>query len=1335
MSTASLWYYARDRQRVGPLDWTALRQLAHSGQLRPTDMVLLDGTRQWQQAATVPDLFPAPVAFPDTMMPSAAHLAVTLPEPPPTPAAPLATIVAVPPQKTTASGLPVIPNHEVLEELGRGGMGVVYRARHIPLNRDVALKMVLAGTQAGAEALARFKAEAEAVARLQHPNIVQVHETGTQDGLPWFSLEFCAGGNLDQRLAGQPLPVRQAAELAETLARAIHHAHQSHVVHRDLKPANILLVSGGGGNAQDQDGMVTTTHYSPLTTHQLKITDFGLAKLCDAEEGRTRSGVIMGTPAYMAPEQAAGRTREIGPPCDVYALGAILYEMLTGRPPFNGAGAMEVVARVLAEEPLSPRQIDRAIPRDMETICLKCLEKLPGRRYTSARELADDLRRFLNHEPIQARPVSRPERLWRWCRRKPALAGAGALGILATVVLLALMINLRSAARQRGREREESGRLVEMAEGMTAARQFRAARAPLLQAQTLLRQHDESDPLREQVETALAGVDTRVRCEDFLTDAREAEYHLLGALWAGLAGDGSERIHPTLSRRGADLGRGVELARKGLRSIGLLEATSSLAHLKQQGLDEGEVRPIQRWASELFLLLALASERTAEGLDPGKRKPSLDEALGHLNRAGELDSRSPEVFRTRARILRLLGRVQPAQADEERARKLSAATFLDHHLRAGRWHRASEWTRAVAAYQAALAQRPDEYWTLFRLAKCLENLRQLTAAEALFRSCIALRPEDPTAYNNRGCVLLSQRKWDLAVEVFEAALSKDPDYALAYSNLMLAHAERKQVSEAEKVYQRYLEHHRADPVERSRALVSLGLAYDRAGQPEKALARYDAAVTADPRNALAHRNRAVVLGDLGRRPEAEAAIRRAIDLGPDAGDYWFVLGNNHAAEGRRAEARKAYDEAIRRSPNHAAAWYNRGVLLRADDDLEGALRDQTRALALRPGQSEALFERALVLASLKQYEAALADAERLEAGQAPRGEVRRLHGKILGSMGRLEESEKELTAAIEEDRENPDGYRSRAVTRMKAEKWQEAIQDFTRYLELAPHSPDLASIFNDLSVAWLELGKRGQGEPALDRALKALNVAVERHPDPGLLSNRANFYLITGDLARAVIDLDEAIRLDQKSPRAWALRGHARIRQGRFSDAVADLTESLRLTPAYETMIYRALAFYLGGKQIEARTQLERVVKDRPDHVRGKFARGMLALMDRKYIEAITFLSRVQDEEVLRSWVLLLRAEAWLALGGNSVSGSLADAESRAALFPREGLASLQAARVFARAIQAVEPGKENEVRRRALELLEQAIRLQPELKGDLGSDPALASVREDARFKALQSR
>jgi tetratricopeptide (TPR) repeat protein len=337
------------------------------------------------------------------------------------------------------------PNYEILSKVGHGGMGVVYRARQRSLNRTVALKMISAGTHADRDTLARFRIEAEALASLQHPNIVQVYEVGEHGGCPYLAMEFLDGGSLAAHIDGSPQPPRAAAELVEMLARAMHAAHQRGIIHRDLKPANVLFTSGEGVSGTYQGDSPPTSHLTPNTP---KITDFGLAKRLAEGQGRTSTGVILGTPSYMAPEQATGRVRDTGPPTDVYALGAILYEMLTGLPPFWGESVTATLRRVESDDPTAPSRLCRGLPVDLETICLKCLAKEPSKRYATAQDLADDLRRFLEGKPIAARPVGLGERAWKWVKRRPAPAALIGISVAAAIVLPAVGITWYVQVRQ-----------------------------------------------------------------------------------------------------------------------------------------------------------------------------------------------------------------------------------------------------------------------------------------------------------------------------------------------------------------------------------------------------------------------------------------------------------------------------------------------------------------------------------------------------------------------------------------------------------------------------------------------------------------------------------------------------------------------------------------------------------------------------------------------------------------------------------------------------------------------------------------------------------------------
>ncbi len=353
----------------------------------------------------------------------------------------------------SARAVPAISGYEILGELGRGGMGIVYRARQVRLNRPCVLKMILGGAHASSEAATRFLAEAEAIARLHHPNIVQIHHIGEADGLPFFELEYVDGGSLDRRLDGTPWPAKRAAALIESMARGVAEAHRLGIVHRDLKPGNILIAVDG----------------TP------KITDFGLAKTLASDSGLTRTDSIMGSPGYMSREQAEGKTKAVGPLADIYALGAILYELLTGGPPFRGTTALEILDQVKNTEPVPPSRLVPGLPRDVETVALKCLQKEPGKRYDSAAAVAEDLRRFLGGESILARPVGPIERGWRWCRRNPVVAGLTAA--LAAVLMLATAASLAAYWRMSTLARGEHAARLAAVKEMQAAQDARVQEA------------------------------------------------------------------------------------------------------------------------------------------------------------------------------------------------------------------------------------------------------------------------------------------------------------------------------------------------------------------------------------------------------------------------------------------------------------------------------------------------------------------------------------------------------------------------------------------------------------------------------------------------------------------------------------------------------------------------------------------------------------------------------------------------------------------------------------------------------------------------------------------
>jgi serine/threonine-protein kinase len=721
---------------------------------------------------------------------------------------------AVTPEPPSAGPLQV-PGYQVEAVLGRGGMGVVYKARQHALGRSVALKMLLLGPVAGSAELGRFRRETMALACLRHANIVQVYDAGDVEGRPYFAMEFVEGGSLAQKLAGTPQPARQAAALLATLAEAVQVAHQGGILHRDLKPANILLTADG----------------TP------KIADFGLARRLDGGAGLTQSGVPMGTPSYMAPEQARGQTT-IGPAVDVYALGAILYELLTGRPPFQGETAAATIHQVVNHDPVPPSRLNFKIPRDLETICLKCLQKAPPHRYASARALADDLRRFGEGRPIQARRLGPAPRLWRWCRRSPALAALVATALVLVglasgggVWLMQQQADRRAeAARNDAQLRNEVGTALAQGVSLRQGFHFHEARQLLEQARQRLEPAGPDD-LRRQVEKGRGDLDLTER----LDTARMQALKLVGGEF-NLAG--AEPLYTTAFAEAA-------LAREED------DVEAVAARVRESTVREEIVAALDDWASitrdrprRAWLLAA------ARASDPDPVRDQL---------------RQPDVWRDAKRLTQLARELSVADLSPQLATALGRVAI-------------DSGGDAVPFLTAVHARFPQDFWLNFQLACALGEARRFEEALSYVRAALALRPTASVTHEALGDILRYLNRFDEAIGPYEEALRIEPNFAAAHCNLGLVLCAKGRHSEGIEHYRRAL---RLVP-NSTEFHNNLGVALKESGQPNEAIDHYQEALRIEPNFAVAHIGLGAILRAKGQLPEAIGHFQEALRIEPES---------------------------------------------------------------------------------------------------------------------------------------------------------------------------------------------------------------------------------------------------------------------------------------------------------------------------------------------------------------------------------------------------------------------------------------------------------------------
>jgi serine/threonine-protein kinase len=764
------------------------------------------------------------------------------------------------PQAQAGAPLPEIPGYEVLAVLGRGGHGIVYRVRHLKLKRLAALKMLLTGQYASPAELARFTREAEAIAALQHPNILQIYDIGEVDGRPYFTMEFVGGGSLAEKLEGIPQPAQYSASITEILARAIHTAHLAGIIHRDVKPSNVLLSLDG----------------TP------KISDFGLARYLEGQADVTLGPAKMGTPSYMAPEQVIGKPGTVGPPADIYSLGAALYELLTGRPPFRGETAAETERQLLTREPVAPSQLNAKVPRDLETICLKCLQKEPTRRYQSALALADDVRRFVEGRPIQARPVGRRERAWRWCRRNPTMAAL----LLTALALVGLVSGggtwlLQQRTRHNIELRGEVGTAVTEAVSLRKGFHFHEARELLDQARLRVGPAGPA-ALRQQVDQGRADLDLVERL-----DSVRIKSGMLGEEQSG-----PDQLYASafsaagLGKEGDDVEKFAASVRNSAVCAEIVAALDNWASLTY--------RPSRRrWLLEVV--------RRA---DPDPTRDRL---------------RQPALWEDRIKLARLVQELSAADVSAQ------LATALGRVAR-------SRGVSAVPLLTAAQARFPQDFWLNFELGWQLSEAKRSDEAIGYDRVALALRPEAGLTHNNLGCALFAVGRLDEAIDQLQQAARIEPVFASTENNLGLALYSKGRRDEGIDHYRQAV---RIRP-DFAAAHINLGLALYDKGRLDEAIDHFQRALHSDSHSTMAHIALGRALSDQKRMDEAIDQFQQAVSSDPESSSTRLYLSLAYAEHRDWAHAADSYARTVKGDPTaDGHVWYEYAALLLLSGDRSG----------------------------------------------------------------------------------------------------------------------------------------------------------------------------------------------------------------------------------------------------------------------------------------------------------------------------------------------------------------------------------------------------------------